>query len=817
METLLQDIRYGLRMLRKSPGFTAVAVITLALGIGANTAMFSVVDAVLLKPLNFPHSEQLVSVNEVDSRRPGKPDTFSYPDFFDYRAQNQTFAGMATYRDASFTLTGVGQPQHLDGEVVSSDFFSVLGMPPALGRGFRREEEQAGRWAVVLSHQLWQSQFGSDANMVGRTITLDNHAYTVIGVAPAGFEFPIQSPAPQLWGGLARDADPMGGTPATAPENRGAHFVSVIGRLKAGVTLAHAQADTDVIARRLAQQFPDSNARRTVSMLVPELQSLVGDVRPALLVLLAAVGFVLLIACANVANLLLAQASKREREVTVRAALGAPRRRLVRQLLTESLLLGVFGGGLGLGLANWILASIVHFERGNIPRLELVGLNLPVLGFTAVVAFAAGLLFGIAPAWQTARADLADTLRQGGRGAAATAGSNRLRAGLVIAETAVGVVLLVSAGLLLRSFVQLIQVDPQFNPHRLLALDLNLPMTRYGDQQRAQFYKQLLLQLNALPGVSAAAGAWPLPFSADNAIISFEIQGRPTPPGHQPISDMAIVSPGYFHTMGIALLKGRDFSLRDDAKASPVVIINQSFARRYFPNQDPIGQHIQSGFSNSNKPAPMREIVGVVGDSKHVSLSDEFAPAYYLPYFQVDFGPSLDLLVRSTGNPAGQLDAVRNVVHRMDSELAIYNAQTMDEMVSHSANQPRFNAFLLSLFAAVALLLTAIGLYGVMAYSVVQKTHEIGVRMALGADPRDLLHMVLRRAIVLVGTGLGAGIVVGLGVTRFLANMLYGVHPLDAATFAGVAVVLLAVGLLASYIPARRAAKVDPMVALRYE
>ncbi|HKC70196.1 MAG TPA: ABC transporter permease, partial [Terriglobales bacterium] len=551
METLLQDIHYGLRMLRKSPGFTLVAVITLALGIGGNTAMFSVVDAVLLKPLNFPHSEQLVSVNEVDSRRPGKPDTFSYPDFFDYRAQNHTFESMATYRDASFTLTGVGEPQHLAGEVVSSDFFSVLGTAPALGRGFRREEEQAGRWA----------------------------------------------PAPQLWGSLARDADPMGGTPATAPENRGAHFVGVVGRLKAGATLAQAQADTDVLARRLAQQYPDSNARRTVSILVPELQSLVGDVRPALLVLLAAVGFVLLIACANVANLLLAQASKRQREVTVRAALGAPRRRLVRQFLTESVLLGIFGGGLGLGLATWILASIVHFESGNIPRLELVGLNIPVLIFTAVVALVAGLLFGIAPAWQTARTELADTLRQGGRGAATTVGSNRLRAGLVIAETAVGVVLLVGAGLLLRSFVQLIHVDPQFNPHRLLALNLDLPMTRYGEQQRAQFYKQLLPRLNALPGVSAAAGAWPLPFSADNAIISFEIQGRPTPPGHHPVSDMAIVSPGYFHTMGIALLKGRDFTLRDDAKSGPVVIINQSFARRYFPNQDPIGQHIQPGMS----------------------------------------------------------------------------------------------------------------------------------------------------------------------------------------------------------------------------
>jgi predicted permease len=815
METLLQDIRYGLRMLLKAPGFTAVAVITLALGIGGNTAMFSVVDAVLLKPLAFPHSERLISVNETDSRRPGKPDTFSYPDFFDYRAQNHTFEGMASYRDASFNLTGVGQPQHLEGEVVSSDFFSVLGVTPALGRGFRREEEQAGRWVVVLSHQLWQSQFGSDRGIIGRTITLDNRAYSVIGVAPAGFEFPLQYPAPQLWGGLARDADPNGGMPATAPSNRGAHFVSAIGRLKPGVTLASAQADTDVIAQRLAHQYSDSNTRRTVSMLIPELQRLVGDVRPALLVLLAAVGFVLLIACANVANLLLAHASKRQREITVRAALGAPRRRLIRQLLTESLLLGVVGGGLGLGLANWILVAIVHFEGGNIPRLEQVGLNLPVLGFTGLVSVAASLLFGLAPAWHTARTNLAETLKEGGRSAAGAAGSNRLRAGLVIAETAIGVVLLVGAGLLLRSFVHLIRVDPQFNPHHLLALSFNLPSSHYNDAQVVNFYDRLLPRLRALPGAEEVAAAWPLPFSGDDATISFEIQGRPSPPGQHPFADLAVVSPGYFHTMGIALLKGRDFSQRDQTNSPHVVIVSQSFARQYFPNQDPIGQRMQPGIGEEK--APMREIVGVVADIKHGSLSDDFAPRYYLPYSQGMFGPPLSIVLRSAGKPVAQLDAVSNAIHGMDKELAVYGVHTMDEMMSNSANQPRFDTFLLSLFAAVALLLTAIGLYGVMAYSVVQKTHEIGIRMALGADPADLLGMVLRRTFVLVNAGLGVGIVIGLAVTRLLAGMLFAVHPLDLPTYAGVAVVLLGVGLLAGYVPARRASKVDPMVALRYE
>jgi putative ABC transport system permease protein len=817
METLLQDIRYGLRMLLKAPGFTAVAVITLALGIGGNTAMFSVVDAVLLKPLAFPHSERLISVNETDSRRPGKPDTFSYADFFDYRAQNHTFEGMATYRDASFNLTGVGQPQHLEGEVVSSDFFSVLGIKPALGRGFRREEEQAGRWVVVLSHQLWQSQFGSDPGIIGRTITLDNRAYTVIGIAPAGFEFPVQYPAPQLWGSLARDADPSGGTPATAPTNRGAHFVSVIGRLKPGVTLASAQADTNIIAQRLARHYADSNSRRSVSMLIPELQRLVGDVRPALLVLLAAVGFVLLIACANVANLLLAHASKRHREITVRAALGAPRRRLVRQLLTESLVLGVVGGGLGLGLASWILIAIVHFEAGNIPRLEQVGLNFPVLGFTALVSIAASLLFGMAPAWHTARTDLAETLKEGGRGAAGSAGSNRLRAGLVIAETAIGVVLLVGAGLLLRSFIQLIRVDPHFNPHHVLALSFNLPSSRYNDAKTINFYDQLLPRLRALPGAEEVGAAWPLPFSGDDAIISFDIQGRPSPPGQHPLADLAVVSPGYFHTMGISLLKGRDFSAHDEATSAPVVIISQSFARQYFPNQDPVGQHMQPGVSKSDKEPPMREIIGVVADIKHGSLSDDFTPRYYLPYSQGMFGPPLSIVVRSAGNPVAQLDAVSNAIHGMDKELAVYGVHTMDEMMSTSANQPRFDTFLLSLFAAIALLLTAVGLYGVMAYSVVQKTHEIGIRMALGADPADLLRMVLRRTIVLVAAGLGLGIVIGMGVTRFLAGMLFAVHPLDWPTYAGVSVVLLGVGLLAGYVPARRASRVDPMVALRYE
>ena len=815
METLLQDIRYGLRMLLKSPGFTAVAVITLALGIGGNTAMFSIVHSVLLKPLPFPNSERLISVNETDSRRPGLPDTFSYPDFFDYRAQNRTFEGMATYRDASFNLTGVGQPQHLDGQVVSSDFFSVLGVKPALGRGFRREEEQAGRWVVVVSHQLWQSKFGSDPNIVGRTITLDNRSYTVIGVAPASFEFPVEYPAPQLWGSMARDADPGGGTPATAPENRGAHFLSVIGRLKPGVTLAQAQTETDLIARRLAHQYPDSNTRRAVTVLIPQLQRMVGNVRPALLVLLAAVGFVLLIACANVANLLLAQASKRQREITLRAALGAPRRRLVRQLLTESLLLGVAGGGLGLGLASWILVAIVHFESGNIPRLDHEGLNLVVLAFTALVSIAASLLFGLAPAWQTARTDLAETLREGGRGAAGAAHSNRLRSGLVIAETAIGVVLLVGAGLLLRSFQQLIRVDPHFNPHYLLALDVNLPSSRYNDQQTVLFYDQLLAKLRALPGVDAASAAWPLPFSGNDATISFEIQGRPSPPGQHPFAALAVVSPGYFHTLGIALLRGREFNLRDDAKSPPVVIVSQNFARQYFSNQNPIGQHMRPGIGDEK--SPMREIVGVVADIKHDSLSDDFDPRYYLPYSQGMFGPQPSIVLRSAGNPVTQLDAVSNAIHGMDKELAVFNVHTMDEMMSNSANQPRFNAFLFSLFAAVALLLTAIGLYGVMAYSVVQKTHEIGIRMALGADPSDLLRMVLQRAVVLVGAGLGVGIAIGLGVTRFLASMLFAVHPLDWPTYAAVAAVLMGVGLLAGYVPARRASRVDPMVALRYE
>jgi len=815
MEILLQDIRYGLRVLLNSPGFTAVAIITLALGIGGNTAMFSIVHAVLLKPLPFPHSERLISVNETDSRRPGQPDTFSYPDFFDYRAQNRTFESLATYRDASFNLTGVGQPRHLDGQVVSADFFSVLGVKPTLGRDFRREEEQAGRWAVVLSRQLWQSQFGSDPNIIGRTITLDNRSYTVIGVAPAGFEFPVEYPAPQLWGSMARDADPGGGTPATAPENRGAHFLSVIGRLKPGVTLAQAHADTDLIARRLAHKYPESNTRRTVTVLIPELQKLVGNVRPALLVLLAAVGFVLLIACANVANLLLAHASKRQREITVREALGAPRRRLVRQLLTESQLLGVVGGGLGLGLANWILVAIVHFESGNIPRLEQVGLNLPVLAFTALVSIAASLLFGLAPAWQTAGSDLAQTLREGGRGTAGAAYSNRLRSGLVIAETAIGVVLLVGAGLLLRSFQQLIRVDPHFNPHHLLALNINLPSSRYNDQQVVRFYDQLLPRLRALPGVNEASAAWPLPFSDNDATISFEIQGRPSPAGQHPFASLAVVSPAYFHTLGIALLSGREFNLRDEAKSLPVVIVSQSFARQYFPNQDPIGQHMRPGIGDEK--APMREIVGVVADIKQGSLSDDFAPRYYLPYSQGMFGPQPSIVLRSAGNPVAQLGAVSKVIHGMDKELAVFNVHTMDEMMSNSASQPRFNAFLLSLFAAVALLLTAIGLYGVMAYSVVQKTHEIGIRMALGADSAELLRMVLRRTVVLVVAGLAVGITIALGVTRFLASMLFTVHTLDWPTYAAVVAILLGVGLLAGYVPARRASRVDPIVALRYE
>ena len=646
MHTLLQDFRYGLRILWKSPGFTTVAVLTLALGIGANTAIFSIVNSVLLRPLPFPKPDQLVSLNEMDMRGdvPGSVST-SYPDFFDWRAQNHVFENMAAFRHANCTLTGAGTPLHIGAEIVTADFFSVLGVPPSLGRGFRPEEEK-GRFAV-LSHELWQSKYAADPAILGKNIILEGQPYTVVGVSAAGFQFPIESSPPQVWTSLGQDAQAQAGDrPATA--QRGQHMMDVIGRLKSGVSLNQAQAEMNVIAEALAKQYPNDNGKRYATYLVPEIEHLVGDTRPGLLILLAAVGCVLLIACANIANLMLARATKRTKEIAIRAALGADRSRVIRQLLTESVLLAVMGGTLGLALSALAVEALLRFGPENVPRLAQVRLDSHVLVFTFVIAVVTGLLFGLAPALHGSKTNLADSLKDRGQDSGA-GGQHRMRAALVVVETAIGLVLLVGAGLLIRSFYTLLHVNPGFDPHNVLTMRLELPDSRYSERQQISFYRGLLQRVQELPGVVAAGGIVPLPLTASDLNVSFGIEGRPVPEAEEPSAAFRSISPTYFHTMGIPLLRGRVFDGRDNEKSPPVAIINQEFARRYFANEDPIGKRIKPGFAVHGDPV-RREIVGVVGGVRDRSLRRDFRPEFYFPYPQAMVG-DMTICVRTVKDP----------------------------------------------------------------------------------------------------------------------------------------------------------------------
>src|SRR5579862_1346482 len=814
MTTLIHDLKYAARMLIKNPGFTLVAVLALALGVGANTAIFSVVNGVLLHPLPFPDSNRLMSLHEVDQRRLANSTNVSFPDFFDWRTQNHTFERLAAYHDSEFTLTGVDQPAHLNTEVISYDLFPLLGVKPTLGRSFLPQEEKVGSHVAILSHAFWESQFGPDPRIIGRTLTLNNLSYSVVGVMPAGFNFPLDSGPVSLWTTIAVDAETEGGDqPSTA--QRGSHFIVVIGRLKPNVTVAQAGADMNVIAKGLAKQFPDTNGNRGSVRIRPELEELVGDVRPALLVLFGAVGCVLLIACANVANLLLARATSRHKEIAIRASLGAGRWRVIRQLLSESVLLAFVGGSLGLLWAIWGVDVLLKLSPETIPRLGQVRVDGSVLVFTTLVTLLTGVIFGLAPAWQVSKADLTETLKEGGRGTTDAGHHNWLRSSLVVAETAVSLVLLVGAGLLITSYLRLQRVDAGFNPHHLLTFRFELPEARYPYLQRINFYNRFLKRLQTTPGIRSAASILPLPLSDDSISVSFEIDGRPVPKSDEPSAWFRVVSPTYFPTMGIQLLKGRQFTELDDAKAPGVIIVNQEFARRFFHNEDVIGKHIKPGAAGVGKEI-MREIVGVVADVKHLNLARESTPEYYVPYAQCLFDP-MTIVARTQGDPRAVVDAVRNDLRDEDKELPVYEVRTMDDYLAASISQPRFNTMMLGIFAGVALLLSAVGLYGVMAYTVAQRTHEIGIRMALGAERRDVLKMVLGRGLFLTLAGVGIGWLGALALSRFLTGMLFGVHPHDPATLAGVSLVLVAVALVACYIPARRAVKVDPMVALKYE
>jgi predicted permease len=817
---MMTDIHYGLRQLIKHPGFTLVAVLTLALGIGANTAIFSVVNAVLLKPLPFPVPDQLVALGMTDTRQKGpQPElgSLSYPDFFDFRDQNRTLSSVASYRDPLFALAASEGAESIHGVACSAEFFDVLAVKPVMGRAFSRADEQVGGGPgglkVVLSHDFWQKQFGADKNVLGRTVELDRRRFTIIGVMPAGFQFPIQSDPVELYITFAQEAE--GSTPATT--QRGSHSLQAIGRLKPSVTVEQAQADLSTIANNLATLYPTTNTHFGTAVR-PLREDLIGDVRTALYVLFGAVICVLLIANANVANLLLARASVRGKEMALRAALGASRMRIVRQLLTESVLLSAIGGLLGLLFAQWGTEALITAIPNNIPRIGDIRLDAPVLGFTLLVSLATGVVFGLVPAWQASHVDLNSSLKSGSRTGGGGERKGRLRNGLVMAEVALALVLLICAGLLIQSFALLERVQPGVRTERLLTARVGLPDSAYSkNEQTIAFFEQFLTRVRALPGVESASTIIPLPLSQSNMVTSYDIEERPLPEGQQASAPVRIIGNDYFKAMGVPLRRGRAFNENDRFDSTPVVIVNERFAEKVFPGENAVGKRIKPGFSADAGPEKMREIIGVTGNVKHRSLRNDDTPEMYLPQTQIPFN-IMTLVVRtSVSNPGNLTSAIRSELAALDRNVPLVSVRLFDEYVSRSLARPRFNALLLSIFAGTALLLTAIGIYGVMAYSVAQRTNEIGIRIALGAGKSSIFRLVVGQAMMLVAISLALGVVGAFAATRLLNSLLFGVGASDPMTFVSIVLLVSAVAFLAAWLPARRAAEVDPIVALRAE
>jgi putative ABC transport system permease protein len=804
METLLKDIRYGIRSLVRNPGFTAVAVITLALGIGANTAIFSVVNAVLLRPLPFDQPESIVWVWDTQPQLATAPS--SVPDFLDWKAQNQSFAHLAAYQSGSmFVGTGDGTVDSPVG-LVTPETFALFHVSPILGRTFTEEETLPGRFRVaVLSQSLWQKNYGSDAQVVGKTIQLSGAAYTIIGVLPAGFSFPDRA---QLWRPLVIDP---------AKLDRGPHFLHVIGRLKPNVTLAQAQADMSAIAARLAQEHPEKIAGHGVK-LEPLMDVIVGDIGVALYVLLGAVGFVLLIACANLANLTLARVGARQKEIAVRTALGASRLHIVRQLLTESIVLAVAGGAAGILLATWGVTWVVSLSPDTIPRVHEIGIDLRVAGFTLLVSVATGVLFGLVPALHVSRPDLTDALKETGR---ITAGlrRTRLRSVLVMAEVALSLVLLVGAGLMIRSFAKLNQVDPGFNPDRVMTLGVTLLNSKYpAEEQVAPVFGQLLERATSAPGVASAAAILDLPLSGGNTSDSFTIEGRPAIPKEaEPSTEYRVVTPRYFETMGIPLLSGRDFSTSDTRQTPNVVVINDAFARQHFGDENPLGHRLKL---QGQERDPLM-IVGVVGNVRDFGLDQVPTPEAYVPFLQDPLSPthqrSLTIVARTNSDPGAIAGPLRTALTAVDKDLPVYSLKPMTEYLHDSLSRRRFNMILLVVFSGVALVLAAVGIYGVISYGVTQRTHELGVRMALGAQSGDVLKLVVRQAMIVALAGIGIGVLASLALTRLIKSLLFSVEVTDPLTFVVIASLMTLIALLACLVPARRATKVDPLIALRYE
>ncbi len=809
-ETLFQDVRFGARMLAKNPGFTAVSVLTLALGIGANTAIFSVVDAVLLRPLAYKDAERLVTLLH-DGYNP-----VGVANYIDWRDQSQSFEAMGAADYWSANLSGVDSPEHILGLKVTQNLLPMLGVEPMLGRLFVEGEDQPGAdREAILSYNLWQRRFAGDTKVVGRVVTLDGEQYTIVGVMPRTFKFaPFWATRAEMW------------VPNAFGErihDRGGNSLRIFARLKQNATLEQARAEIATITARLEQKFPGTNRNVIVT---PLKKNVVGEVKAPLLVLLGAVGFVLLIACANVAHMLLARSAARQKEIAVRAALGAPRLRVIRQFLTENLLLAGLGAAAGLLLAFWGIRALVALSPASIPRVATVTIDARVALFLLAVTVFTGAIFGLAPAMRASAGNLTDILKDGGRGGSDGLSRNRLRNFLVASEFSLALILLIGAGLMVRSFFALQSIDPGFNPNRVLSMAVSVAGTQESEShRRGIFYTQLIERVRALPGVEAAGGINHLPLAGDMWGWPFTIEGRPKPlPGESPIGVYRIVMPGYFETMRLPVLRGREIASSDDANALGVAMINESAVQRYWPNEDSIGKHISFSSDKSSTPQWLT-VIGIVRNAKQEDWAAVAFPEVYLAALQnsaflgerESHASYITLVVRTAGEPAALASTVKNAVWSFDRNLAISEVLTMDDVVAVANAQPRFEMTLLAAFAGVALLLAAVGIYGVMSYSVARRTHEIGIRISLGASRTDVLRMVIRQAMILALTGSAVGIIGALLLSRLMTSFLYGVRPTDPVTFSGVAIMLAIVALAASYIPARRAMRVDPMIALRYE
>lgn len=807
MGTLWQDVRYAWRALRARPGFATIAVAALALGIGANTAIFSVVQAVLLQPLPYNDPGRLVWLWESNPGSGITNEPTSIPNFRDWSSQNHSFSDLTAFGRNNLIMSGDGEPERLPGASVAANFFTTLGVAPFIGRGFLADENTPGQnRVVVLSHSFWQRHYGGDPNVSGRTVTLNGNPHTIVGVMPATFRHPDPGVAvpPELWSPLAI---------SPSSDGRRGDFLHVIGRLKPGVSLEQAGKEMTGLTARLAEQYPAANAGWTATTISLH-QRFTGDIRKPLLLIMGAVAFLLLIACANVANLLLARAATREREIAIRSALGARRIRLLRQLLTESILLALSGGVVGLLVAIWGVEGLRAFAPENLPRLDQAGLNYEVLGFALVISLLTGLVFGTLPALSSTRVNLNSSLKEGSKGGGDSRRGALVRDFVAVLEIALALMLLVSAGLLIRSFLRLQHTNPGFNAENVSTTQVLLPRSKYPEgPQIAALFDQLLERLRVVPGVEAAGAIDAIPLGGGGNVLSFSIEGRPAPPPEQVVDAEAyVVSPGYFAALGIPISKGRDFSEGDGAGTPGVTIINETMASRYFPGEDPTGKRI----TLAGPTGPWLNIIGIVKDVKHTDLA---APAYPQMYATYRQNPSrlLSIVARTNGPTTGMPASIRELIRSLDRDLPLGKVTTMDVVLADSIARPRFNASLLTLFAAVGMLLVAVGIYGVISYGVTQRIHEIGVRLALGATRADVLRLVLGKGLKLAAAGVGIGVVLAMVAAQFLSSLLFGVGAHDTLTFVGVSVLILLVALLACYLPARRATKVDPMVALRYE